>query len=185
MIRHALGALGKTLADRGLRYHIAVIGGSALLLRGLIDRPTQDVDALAFAEGDDPLTSRFELPPPLAQAAADVATALGIPSDWLNAGCVAHLDGKTPTDFAAEADVHVFGEALAVSVLGRRDLIRFKLYAAADEGFGSWHLHDLMTMRVTAQEVEQAREWVIDVANQHPNLVADVVTALLEYDRGH
>ena len=49
--RRALRSLGTTLADRGLRYHVAVVGGAALLLRDDHDRSTGDVDVAAVAEG--------------------------------------------------------------------------------------------------------------------------------------
>ena len=61
-LRRALRSLGTTLADRGLRYHVAVVGGAALLLRDDHDRPTGDVDVAAVAEDLDEPLPRLELP---------------------------------------------------------------------------------------------------------------------------
>lgn len=174
----ALQELGRTLADRELTFHVAIVGGAALLLRGLRDRPTQDVDVAAVAEGSETLRGHHVLPPALQDAAADVALVLRLGNpDWMNAGCVAILGDQFPSDFAAGADVRVF-DGLIVSVLGRRDLVRLKLYAASDEGPGSWHLDDLRVMRVTEDELQDAREWVLSATNQHPDLIADAIAAL-------
>lgn len=76
-LRDALQALGHTLADRHLHFHIAIIGGGALLLRHEGVRPTQDVDVVAAAAGSSPLRSTFHLPKELSEAAEDVAFASG------------------------------------------------------------------------------------------------------------
>jgi len=46
----ALRTLGEVLEARGLTYEIVAIGGSALMLLGLIGRPTRDLDAPALVE---------------------------------------------------------------------------------------------------------------------------------------
>ena len=46
----ALRTLDEVLEARGLTYEIVAIGGSALMLLGLIGRPTRDLDALALVE---------------------------------------------------------------------------------------------------------------------------------------
>lgn len=158
-LRRALQALGDTLADRGLRFHIAVVGGAALLLRGDIQRPTQDVDVVALASGSGPLRSSPELPAELAEAAQDVAEVLDLEPGWLNAGAVALLSGKLPHGYRERLETEPFA-GLAVSTLGREDLIRLKLYAAADEGPGSVHVRDLIDLSVDASELATAAAWV-------------------------
>src|SRR5665647_3824579 len=59
--------LGDLLAARGLRYHLAVIGGTALLLRAVVDRTTRAVDAIGMLE-DGEWVPLDELPPELAGA---------------------------------------------------------------------------------------------------------------------
>ena len=103
-LRRALRSLGTTLADRGLRYHVAVVGGAALLLHDDHDRPTGDVDVAAVAEGIDEPQPRLELPDQLRSAGADVARTLGLDDDWLNSGAVAHVGDKLPTDYLERTD---------------------------------------------------------------------------------
>jgi len=52
-LREALTILGQVLQDRGEAYDVVVIGGGALLLLGLIERPTKDLDAVARVEEPD------------------------------------------------------------------------------------------------------------------------------------
>jgi hypothetical protein len=81
-IDEALAALGVLLEARGHEYGLIVVGGAALLLRGVIARPTKDVDVLGARSpsgGVDPLGT---LPTPLAAAVADVGLAYGLAPDW-------------------------------------------------------------------------------------------------------
>jgi len=55
-----LAALGEQLAAKGDSYELVVIGGSGLLVLGLIERATQDVDLVALRVG-----SELEKPDPL------------------------------------------------------------------------------------------------------------------------
>jgi hypothetical protein len=47
----ALHRLGALLALRNIEFELAVLGGGALLLLGLIERPTRDLDAVALVDG--------------------------------------------------------------------------------------------------------------------------------------
>jgi hypothetical protein len=50
---------------------------------------------------------------------------------------------------------------LRVGLVGRRDLIFFKLYASADQtGPDDVHVRDLLALRPTASDLEDAAEWV-------------------------
>lgn len=172
-LRRALRSLGTTLADRGLRYHVAIVGGAALLLRDDHDRPTGDVDVAAVAEGINEPQPRLELPEQLRSAAADVARTLGLDDDWLNSGAVAHVGDKLPTDYLERTNPIVY-DALTISVLGRQDLIRLKTYAATDEGPTSQHARDLATMHATRDERAEALAWVRQHTNQDPQLIDDL-----------
>lgn len=147
------------MADRDLHFHIAIIGGGALLLRYGSARPTQDVDVVASAAGSSALKSTFQLPDELVEAAEDVAFALGLDDDWINAGALGVLAGKLPAGYQQRLTTETFGN-LAVSALSRQDLVRLKLYAAADEGPGSVHLQDVIRMSVTREELDDAASWV-------------------------
>ncbi|HEV8534780.1 MAG TPA: hypothetical protein VGR87_03545 [Candidatus Limnocylindria bacterium] len=47
-----LAALGQLLAERGQRYELLAIGGGALQMLGLIDRPTREIDVIALVDDD-------------------------------------------------------------------------------------------------------------------------------------
>ena len=76
----ALQALGAVLESRGVSCGIAVAGGSSMLLLGLIDRPTADVDVVGLSEGES-YVSAEPLPPALVQAQAQQAAAAQPTSD--------------------------------------------------------------------------------------------------------
>ena len=46
----ALRRVGELLEAEGYSYAIAILGGAALNVLGIVERPTTDVDILAFAE---------------------------------------------------------------------------------------------------------------------------------------
>lgn len=82
----ALTLLGQLLQDRGERFEVVAIGGGSLLLIGLIDRPTKDLDLVALREGDVLAPAGRPLPAALAEAVEDVARVLDLPPNWMNGG---------------------------------------------------------------------------------------------------
>lgn len=155
----ALETLSGTLADRGYEFHVAVAGAGALLLTGDLDHPTRDVDVVAVASGESPLRSQHQLPDALTEAAKDVATIMGIDHDWLNSGALGVLFGRLPDGYEDRLRTMRFGN-LTVSALGRKDLIRLKLWAAAEEGPNSTHHVDLSRMGLDRAELDDAEAWV-------------------------
>jgi hypothetical protein len=127
----ALQALGDVLGSRGHAFDLVVVGGAALLLRGVVSRPTKDGDVVGERRPDGSIARLDALPPPLAQAAIDVARAYGLADDWLNLGPASLLDGPLPTGFAERLSPVAFG-ALRLWIAGREDLVALKLWAAAD-----------------------------------------------------
>lgn len=176
-LERALELLGRTLEDRGLSYAVTIAGGAALLLTDEIDRPTRDIDIVSVAEGLDPLNVARTLPEGLRQAADDVADALGIPRDWLNNGAVGIVGDRLPAGFDGRTRPLVYAN-LVVHVLARTDLLCLKLWAAADQGPGSRHLHDIRAMRPDADELAAALRWVRRSAGVVPQELADVLSAL-------
>ena len=157
-LREALDTLGAILADRGHSYDIVVIGGGALQLVGLIDRPTKDLDVVALA-GVEPWSSAAPLPDPLLEAVKDVALALELEPDWLNPGPTDLLDLGLPDGFADRTTAERFG-ALTVRYAAREDQIAFKLYAAADHWPNEGkHLQDLRALAPTPEELRTAARW--------------------------
>lgn len=162
-LREALQSLADVLEDRRIHARILIVGGAALLLHEGLQRPTQDVDVIAFSTGNERLRQSNELPQELAEAARDVAWMHGLDDDWLNTGALGALNDllpHLPVGFEDRARTESFGNSLLVSVLDRQDLIRLKLYAAYDVGTGETHLADLVVIRITAGELRDAATWI-------------------------
>jgi len=77
VLEQVLVALGAVLASRGSIFEIVVVGGSGLLLLGLAERTTRDLDVLAIVS-DGRYGSSAPLPSALAMAARDVAGLFGL-----------------------------------------------------------------------------------------------------------
>lgn len=157
-LRQALSTLGALLADRGLAFEIVAIGGGGLLLLGIIERPTKDLDALAIVEAGEYQIAR-PLPERLREAVEDTATALGLAKDWLNPGPTDQLRHGLPPGFRDRTTRHDFG-GVVIHLAARYDQICFKLYAAADGAPGSKHVADLADLDPTSEEMRGAAEWV-------------------------
>lgn len=152
-----LDALGQQIERLGASHELVVVGGSALLALGLIERPTQDVDVLARRDGDR-LESISPMPETLVLARARVARDFELPTSWLNDGPAALLDFGLPEGFLDRAERRDHGAALTVWHASRFDQIHFKLYAAVDQGPGK-HEADLRALEPTNEELLAAASW--------------------------
>ncbi len=152
-----LGALGEQLSAAGQRFDLVVIGGSALLALGVVERATRDVDVLALATGEG-LVPADPLPRALAEARDRVARDFGLPADWLNPGPTELLRFGLPDGFLSRVETRSYGPALTVRYAGRLDQIHFKLYAMVDQGAGR-HEADLRALEPTADELLSAARW--------------------------
>ena|SRR5437762_3199606 len=153
----ALSALGELLEARGLRFEVVAVGGSALVLLGLIQRATRDLDALALVEADTLVPAR-ELPRALAESVADVGRFLGLDANWLNFGPSSLLDLGVPAGFKQRLVPRKYG-GLTLHLASRVDHIAFKLYAAVDQGPTSKHAADLRELDPTRAELRTAAQW--------------------------
>lgn len=159
----ALRAVGELLAYEGEEASIVVIGGSALILLGIVERATTDVDVVAIRRNDGAATGigpPDPLPEPLQKAIERVAEDFGLPAHWLNT--MAGLQWRTglPPGLEGRLEWHEFG-GLRVGLASRYDLIFFKLYAAADDvGPGSVHYQDLIALEPTQEELRAAASWI-------------------------
>jgi hypothetical protein len=158
-LESALRALGAVLESRGVSSRILVAGGSSLLLLGLIERPTADLDVIGLASGDRYVKAE-SIPAALADAVRDVGAALGLSETWLNNGPASLFDFGLPDGFERRVLIHRYG-SLEVHVAGRFDLICFKLYAAVDHSGErvSKHLTDLRALDPSAEELITAAVW--------------------------
>ncbi len=113
-----------------------------------------ELEVLRLRPPDEPL------PPDLVAAAATVARDVGLDPNWLNAGPASQWKTGLPDGLAERLVWRDYG-GLAVGLVGRSDLILFKLYAAADDrGPTSVHFQDLMALQPTNNELEGAGDWV-------------------------
>lgn len=162
----ALQALGELLEARGEHFAIVIIGGAALNLLRIVKRVTEDVDILAFARESQDASSPVLIEPPtpipaaLTNAIEQVAKDLNLVPNWLNTGPALQWRQGLPPNLDRRVEWRRFG-ALHVGLVSRYDLIFLKLYAAADStGPSSRHVQDLLALRPTDVELEDARRWV-------------------------
>lgn len=156
-LEEALETLGAVLEGRGLSHGILVVGGSSLLLLGLIDRPTADLDVIALAVQDS-FVKAEQIPPSLMEAVRDVAAVLELRPDWLNNGPASLMDFGLPQGYEVRTELRRYG-SLDVYVPARVDLVCFKLYAAVDQGPRSKHFQDLQAMTPSQSELSIAADW--------------------------
>jgi hypothetical protein len=153
-----LGALGEQLAARGERFELVVIGGSALLALGLVERTTKDVDIVALRSDGD-LESADPLPVGLVVARDLVARDFSLLPRWLNPGPAKLLEFGLPDGFVDRLERRDYGPSLAAYFASRYDQIHFKLYAAVDEGGPGKHEADLRALAPTEAELIAAARW--------------------------
>ena len=151
-------ALGEQLGALGAEIHLVVVGGSGLLAMGLGDRPTRDVDVVAFLS-DGALLKASPFPAALEEAAGRVAADFGLAAGWLNSGPTALLEiGGLPEGFGERLTAVDYGLALTVSFASRFDQVHLKLYALADRQEPRDEA-DLRALDPTADELRAAARW--------------------------
>lgn len=183
-LRQALSTLGGLLGERGLSYEIVAIGGGGLLLLGIIERPTKDLDALAIVDDGEYVVAR-PLPAQLVEAVTETAIAHDLAVDWLNPGPTDQLRFGLPAGFRGRTIRQVFG-GLTLYLASRYDQICFKLYAAVDGGRRSKHIADLLDLDPGDDELRDASEWVKtqDASDVFPELVDQCLAHFREVRRG-
>lgn len=182
-----LSALGEQLAAANERCELVVIGGSALLALGLIERSTRDVDLLALRAGDE-LDSARPLPASLEAAGDRVARDFSLPANWLNPGPTDLLEFGLPEGFIDRLERRDYGDSLTVYFASRYDQIHFKLYALVDQGPGK-HESDLRALSPTEEELLAAAHWSRshDPSEGYTQILRSVLTHLGvdDVDLGH
>jgi hypothetical protein len=156
-------ALSQDLGLKGVAMtELCVIGGAALAMLGLVERPTKDIDVVALAEssaGTVRIRSANPLPAELAEAVAEVSRQMGVEAGWLNCGPSGLVDWGLPDGFEARLVVRDYGAFLRIHFASRLDQICFKTYAAAD--VAGRHLTDLLALAPSAAEMDFAFRWVV------------------------
>lgn len=148
--RKTLLAFDRYLAARGLRLDAVVIGGAALNLLDVIDRPTRDVDIL------QPVLSK-ELTEAAREFSAHVrASGEILRDDWLNNG-PASLADMLPAGWRERIQPILTGQAIVLHTLGRSDLLKAKHFALCDRGED---LIDCLALAPTPEEIAEALPWL-------------------------
>ena len=173
----ALQALSSALAlAKAERETVVIYGGAALLSLGFISRRTKDVDVLAGVHPVDGLVDPRPFSPALKNAVEDVAKALGLPSNWFNAGPADQVMAGLPEGFLSRLQRREYGSHLIVFLPDRYDLIHLKLFAGVDQGPGR-HWSDLKALNPTSEELLAAARWVLgqDAGEVFPSVVRDAL----------
>jgi len=180
-IETILSALGEQLeSSSGEPVELLVCGGSALIFLGLAQRTTKDVDILASVKQTESGDTSFIKATPLKEefiaAAKKVARDFNLPENWINTGPTSAVDLGLPERLMERVTTREFGRKLTIHFLGRYDQIHFKLYAAVDQGAGV-HYEDLLTLKPTADELEQAARWSMthDVSEGYRQILKDLL----------
>lgn len=147
-----------------------MIGGAALNLLGVIERPTRDCDIL-----------HPSLPAAIVDAARAFAAELrtsgeSLDDDWLNNG-PSSLTRVLPAGWDQRLVPVFTGAAIILRCLGRDDLLRSKLFALCDRGLD---LADCVALAPTPAELERLEPWVAaqDLNPDWPAHVADTLADL-------
>lgn len=157
LVDEYLSALGEQLAARDERFELVVIGGSALLALGLVERTTRDIDIVALRSGEE-LRAADPMPEGLRAARDLVARDFSLSTEWLNPGPTDLLTFGLPEGFIDRLQRRDYGGGLTVYLASRYDQIHFKLYAAIDQGPGK-HEADLRALAPTKGELLAAARW--------------------------
>lgn len=161
---HVFRLLDRRLALNGAPpVRMAVCGGAAMIVMGLLTRTTTDVDIVALIDDSQQLIAPVPLPDSLLRAASEVAATMQLPESWLNNGPSRDEGGLfqmgLPEGFRGRLHDREYGSHLTVYFIDRVDQIHFKLYAAVDRG--GYHISDLDALRPTNEELTQAARWAL------------------------
>jgi hypothetical protein len=162
-LEEALTLMGSFLDDQKVAYELVAIGGSGLLLLGIIERSTRDLDVIATVQPEGYRRADI-LPAEICQARDIVADHLDLEKDWLNSAPRSILNpalpnGGLPVGFQERAIVQKFG-GLTLHLASRLDQICFKLHAAVDRGDPRGkHVQDLIALAPTNEELLWGGRW--------------------------
>ncbi len=161
----SLKLLDAELERLGVERRLFICGGAALILMKVTSRSTMDIDVL-----------QPKVDQTLDQAAKLVAKKLGLSDSWLNNGpedLLRYLDDQWEANCSKVYD----GHALQVFALGRKDLIKSKLWAACDR---MDDIPDIIALKPTQEELQEARSWVlqVDASEVWPQIVESCLKEL-------
>lgn len=167
-----LRALGTALEQQGAEpVDIVVCGGMALILQGIVDRRTRDIDALGLVvEENGVLVLRKPFMGPDFQAAVErIGTVYGEGKHWLSFAARILHDTKLPDDLIERAEMRRYGTRLKVRLCSRYDMIHLKMWGAVNRG--ARDIEDLVEIRTTEAEAGAAAAWCLSEGCQRSTLL--------------
>jgi hypothetical protein len=178
----AIRAVGELLAEEGETVAIVIVGGAAMILKGFVQRLTEDVDIIAVAQPSNTgnptgVAPPDPLPASLLRAVSRVARDFNLAKGWMNSAVGAQWETGLPPGFSDRIRWSRFG-GLTLGVADRLDLIFLKLDAAVDsEGPESVHYQDLLALRPESEELAAAVEWVKtqDTSAEFATMLGEVI----------
>ncbi|MBF0106204.1 MAG: hypothetical protein HQM16_12855 [Deltaproteobacteria bacterium] len=153
-MKNVIEAFDEYLHKQKIKFTGTIIGGAALIVLGIVDRKTRDVDCL------DP-----SLPLDVKKASVDFAKKFNktthetpLIENWFNNGPQT-LKRDLPKDWQKRAVTFFKGQSLNLKTLGRQDLLLSKLFAYCDR---QADLNDCLALKPTLAELKSSYEWVVE-----------------------
>jgi len=178
-----LSALGTVLEEQGtVPVDIVVCGAMALLLQGIIDRPTRDIDGLGLVVDEEgSLALRKPLMSSEFNAAVErVGSLYHEGKHWFSTAAITlHDDTELPVDLVEKALVRRYGKRLTIRLCSRRHMVYLKMWAAIDRGEPD--IGDLIKMQVSVEEARAGAEWCLQ---QDKGTFAEILAVLEEVGHG-
>jgi hypothetical protein len=172
-----LAALGTVLEEQGSKpVDMVICGAMVLLMQGVIERPTRDIDGLGkvVEEGGSLVLEKPLMGGDFNAAVERVGNLYGEGKHWFStAAVILHDDTRLPPDIIERAEVMRFGEYLTVRICSRRHMACLKMWAAINRGEPD--TGDLIEMRVSEEEAREAAEWCLE---QDGDALPEVVAVL-------
>jgi predicted nucleotidyltransferase len=153
-----LTELGRRLAAKGVVGRFYIVGGAAMALEFDTRRTTRDIDAV------------FDPPTTVADEAAAMARALGLPGGWLSAAAQAFIPG--PDENPVSLDI----EGLQVAISSPQNLLAMKMAAGRPQD-----VSDLVILfrRLKIKSPEQAVDIAVKMYGEGSAVLSEPRDSLL------
>ncbi len=178
-----LSALNAVLEEQGMApVDIVICGAMVLLMQGIIERPTRDIDGLGVVveEGGSLVLKKPLMSREFNGAVERVGNLYGEGKHWFStAATILHDDTELPPDIITRAEVKRFGDRLTVRLCSRQHMVCLKMWAAIDRGEPD--IGDLLWMQVSEMEARTAVDWCLE---QDREKLPEIVAVLKEIGHG-
>ena len=178
-----LSALGTILEEQDTDpVDLVICGAMVLLMQGVIDRPTRDIDGLGLVkeEGGSLVLTKPLMGDEFNAAVERVGNLYGEGKHWISmAAIILHDDTDLPPDIVERAELRRFGKHLTVRLCSRQHMVSLKMWSAIDRGEPD--IGDLVKMQVSEMEARAAAAWCLE---QDGEKLPEIVAVLEEIGHG-